>query len=60
MKRNQLLKHLKANGAFLLREGSRHSIYQSGRKKTQVPRHTETIDELARKICKDLDISFVR
>ena len=27
---------------------------------TQVPRHTEVVDELARKICKDLSIPFVR
>jgi orotate phosphoribosyltransferase len=60
MKRNQLLKHLKKNGAFLLKEGRRHSIYQKGTLKTQVPRHIEIIDELARKICKDLEIPFVR
>lgn len=60
MKRNQLIKHLNAHGAFLLREGSGHSIYQLGRYKTQVPRHTEIVDELARKICKDLGIPFLR
>ncbi|WP_092121981.1 type II toxin-antitoxin system HicA family toxin [Desulfonatronum thiosulfatophilum] len=60
MKRKALLKHLHNHGACLLREGSRHSIYQHGRRKTQVPRHAEIIDELARKICKDLDIPFVR
>ena len=60
MKRNQLIKHLSTHGAFLLREGSGHSIYQLGHNKTQVPRHTEIVDELARKICKDLGIPFVR
>jgi len=60
MKRTQLIKHLRAHGAVLLREGSRHSIYQKGHLKTQVPRHREIVDELARKICKDLDIPFVR
>jgi hypothetical protein len=60
MKRNQLLKHLKKNGAFLLKEGRRHTIYQKGTLKTQVPRHIEIVDELARKICKDLEIPFVR
>jgi mRNA interferase HicA len=60
VKRSQLIKHLKTHGAFLLREGRRHSIYQRGHLKTQVPRHREIIDELARKICKDLDIPFVR
>ena len=60
MKRNQLLKHLKKHGAFLLREGSKHSIFQKGQLKTQIPRHNEIVDELARKICKDLGIPFVR
>ena len=60
MKRNQLIKHLGKQGAVFVREGSRHSIYQRGNLKTQVPRHNEIVDELARKICKDLDIPFVR
>lgn len=60
MKRSQLIKHLKQFDAFLLREGSRHSIYKRGVHKTQIPRHVEIVDELARKICKDLEIPFVR
>jgi len=60
MKRNQLLKHLKKHGAYFIREGSRHSIFQKEHNKTQVPRHNEIVDELARKICKDLGIPFVR
>ena len=60
MNRKTLLKHLNHHGAFFLREGRRHSIYQRGLLKTQIPRHTEIVDELARKICKDLDIPFVR
>ncbi|QTA84469.1 Uncharacterized protein dnm_004650 [Desulfonema magnum] len=60
MKRNKLLKHLKKHGAFLLREGKKHSIFQKDLLKTQVPRHNEIVDELARKICKDIDIPFVR
>jgi mRNA interferase HicA len=60
VKRTRLIKHLRAHGAFLLREGKRHSIYRRGNLKTQVPRHNEIVDELARKICKDLDIPFVR
>ena len=46
MKRNQLVKHLKKNGATLLGEGSRHSIFQKGVFKTQIPRHNEIVDEL--------------
>jgi mRNA interferase HicA len=60
MKKNQLLKYLKKHDAFMLREGSRHTIYQRGQNKTQIPRHNEIVDELARKICKDLGIPFVR
>lgn len=60
MKRSQLLKHLREQGATLLREGRRHSIFGKDTLKTQVPRHNEIVDELARKICRDLDIPFVR
>jgi len=60
MKRNQLIKYLKKYDAFFAREGRRHSIFQKGTLKTEVPRHNEIVDELARKICKDLDIPFMR
>lgn len=60
MKRSQLLRHLQQHGAYLLREGSRHSIYTREERKTQIPRHNEIVDELARKICKDLEIPFMR
>ena len=60
MKRIQLLKHLRKHGASLLREGRKHSIYQKGQFKSQIPRHNEIVDELARKICKDLNIPIVR
>jgi predicted RNA binding protein YcfA (HicA-like mRNA interferase family) len=58
MKRRELLRHLERNGCKLLREGHRHTVYYnpSNRKTSTVPRHTEIVDELARKICKDLDI----
>ena len=59
MKRKQLIKHLTDHGAFFLREGRRHSIYQKGAFRTMVPRHTEVVDELAKKICKDLNIPWV-
>ena len=58
MKRKELLRHITYHGAFLLREGRRHSIYQRGKYRTEIPRHTDIVDELARKICKDLDIPF--
>ena len=58
MKRLELIKHITSYGAFLLREGRRHSIYQKGRHRTAIPRHTEIVDELARKICRDLYVPF--
>jgi mRNA interferase HicA len=58
MKRKELVRYLVDNGASLLREGRRHSIYKKGKWRTEVPRHNEIVDELARKICRDLDIPF--
>ena len=60
MKRRELLRHLEKHGAVLLREGTRHTIYRKGVLKTEIPRHNEIVHELARKICKDLNIPFVR
>jgi len=52
MKRQKLLRHLKRHGAFLVREGRRHSIYARDRLKTEVPRHYEIVDELGKKCAK--------
>ena len=60
MKRTELVKHLKAHGAVFVREGRRHTIFRLGPFKTEVPRHSEIVEELARKICKDLGVPFVR
>jgi len=60
MKRKELIGHVVHHGAFLLREGRRHSIYQRSKYRTQIPRHTEIVDELARKICKDLGVPFTK
>lgn len=59
MKRVDLIRHLKGQGSELLREGSRHSVYvnRSVGKATAVPRHREINDFLARKICRDLDVT---
>ena len=58
MKRKKLIRHLLMHNCRLLREGSRHSIWQNiiSGKLTAVPRHKEIKDLLVRKICKDLDI----
>ncbi|MFH0825054.1 MAG: addiction module toxin, HicA family [Pseudomonadota bacterium] len=51
MKRSTPVKHLVKNGAGLLREGGKHSIYGRMGATTAVPRHAEIMDTLARKIC---------
>lgn len=56
MKRRELIRHLLAHGARKIREGRRHTIFERERFRTEVPRHTEIVDELAIKICKDLNI----
>jgi mRNA interferase HicA len=62
MKRGDLLGHLRAHGCEFLREGGHHSWWQnpSLNKRSAVPRHNEIDDDLARKICKDLGIAFVK
>jgi len=59
MKRRALLRHVKQQGCKLLREGHSHSVYWNpvNRQTSSLPRHTEIVDKLARKICKDLGIA---
>jgi mRNA interferase HicA len=59
-KRKELIRYLENNDASLLREGRRHSLYHRGKYRTEIPRHNEIVNELARKICRDLDIPFVK
>ena len=61
MKKRQLIKHIKSHGCEFLREGSNHTVYYNPAKgKTStVPRHAEIDNMLAKKICKDLDISKI-
>jgi len=58
VKRSALIKHLRAQGCELLREGGNHSIYVNRKtgKATAVPRHREINDFLARKICRDVEV----
>ncbi len=62
MKRAEFLKHLREHGCVLVREGARHSWWRNSaqNKRSSVPRHTEVRDNLARKICKDLGIPFLK
>jgi mRNA interferase HicA len=62
MKRRALLRHLRAHGCRLLREGARHSWWHnpSLNKRSGVPRHTDIDEDLARKICRDLGVPWIR
>lgn len=58
MKRVDLVRHLKAHGSILLREGGSHSVFANpaANRTSAVPRHSEINEYLARKICRDLQI----
>lgn len=57
MKRRDLERHLRDNGARLLREGANHSYWGlDAQRSTAIPRHREIGYGLALKICKDLGI----
>lgn len=58
MKRRELIRHLEDNGCLFLREGGKHTIYYNpvNNRTSAIPRHTEIVDFLAVKICKDLEI----
>jgi mRNA interferase HicA len=58
VKRRDLIRHLEHHGCELLREGGNHSIYvnRKAARTSSVPRHNEINNDLARKICKDLEV----
>lgn len=58
MKRRELIRYLEDNGCLFLREGGKHTIYYnpSNNRTSAIPRHTEIVEILAAKICKDLEI----
>ena len=58
MKRRDLLRHLEQHGCEFLREGGSHTVYvnRTAKKASTIPRHNEINQDLARKICKDLDV----
>jgi len=58
LKRRDLVRHLEQHGCVLLREGANPTIFvnPAARKTSSVPRHNEINNDLARKICKDLQV----
>ncbi|HVJ83236.1 MAG TPA: type II toxin-antitoxin system HicA family toxin [Planctomycetia bacterium] len=58
MKRRDFIRHLHQQGCELIREGRRHSWWgnPANGRRSSVPRHTEIPDNLARKICRDLEV----
>jgi mRNA interferase HicA len=58
MKRTDLIRYLLEHGCEFLREGGRHSVYVNrlAGKSSTVPRHREINENLAKKICKDLEV----
>lgn len=62
MKREALLRYLRQQGCKLIREGGRHSWWGNpvNNRRSSVPRHSEIVDLLAVKICKDLGIPSIK
>ena len=62
MKRTEFIKHLNKYNCHLIREGGNHSLYfnPASKKQTAVPHHPDILDNLCRKICKQLEIPFTR
>ena len=57
VKRRDLVRHLKENGFFLLREGGNHSIYTNGLKVIPVKRHKLLDRVAANEICKQAGLA---
>jgi mRNA interferase HicA len=62
MKRVEFLKHLREQGCAFIREGASHSwrVDPDINRRSAVPRHVESSNQLAAKICKDLGIQPMR
>ncbi|MBI2852848.1 MAG: type II toxin-antitoxin system HicA family toxin [Chloroflexi bacterium] len=57
VKRSDLLDYLAENGFYLLREGSKHSIFSNGARTIPVKRH-RTFDRItANELCKQAGLS---
>ncbi|MEX2592122.1 MAG: type II toxin-antitoxin system HicA family toxin [Anditalea sp.] len=61
IKSRLFIKHLGYHGCHLHRHGSNHDIYRNAvtGKKSAVPRHSKLDRQLAKLICKQLEIPFI-
>ena len=59
MKRIDLIRHLEKLDCELFREGGSHTVHinRTAKKTSTIPRHRDINDFLARKICRDLEVS---
>jgi predicted RNA binding protein YcfA (HicA-like mRNA interferase family) len=59
MKRKDLIRYIESHGCEFVREGHSHTVYINpiARTSSTIPRHREINEFLAKKICKDLEIS---
>ena len=57
VKRRELVRYLEANGFYLVREGSRHSIYTNGNKTIPVNRHRSLDRITANELCKQAGLA---
>ena len=57
IKRRDLVKYLEANGFYLLREGSKHSVYTNGAKMIPVKRHRSLDRITANELCKQAGLA---
>ena len=62
MKTKELLQYLRGQVCDLLREGGKHSWWHNPalNKRSAIPRHSEIVDILAKKICKDLGVQPIK
>jgi mRNA interferase HicA len=57
VKRRELVKYLEANGFYLVREGSKHSIYTNGNKMIPIKRHRSLDRITANELCKQAGLA---
>lgn len=57
IKRRELVNYLEANGFYLVRESSKHSIYTNGAKMIPIKRHRSLDRITANELCKQAGLA---